>query len=188
MEVTEFVAIEGDILSQIVSPLSNFPAALDGLVRHLPAELATRNEGENTWSVTDVVAHLVYLERTDWMPRVRTVLEFGEARTFEPVDRTAHLRESQGQSLAELLDRFAELRATSIADLRALNLQQKDLDRTARHPALGIVTLSQLLATWTVHDLTHLHQITRLLALPYRDAVGPWRGYLGVLQCEGHGS
>ena len=186
--MTDFDGIKENSLDRVISLLSHFPTALDGLLRNLPGDLATRNEGENTWSATDVVGHLVYLERTDWMPRVRIVLEFGDARPFDPVDRSAHLRESDGRQLVELLDRFAELRARSIAELRALNLQQDDFGRTARHPALGIVTLSQLLATWTVHDLTHLHQLTRLLALPFREAVGPWRGYLGVLQCEGHGS
>jgi DinB superfamily len=116
------------------------------------------------------------------------ILQSGESQTFEPFDRLGHLRESQGKSLEQLLDEFARLRSENLAELRALNLRQEDLELRGRHPALGSVTLSQLLATWAIHDLTHLHQISRIMAHQYRDAVGPWSQYLGVLQCTGHSS
>jgi hypothetical protein len=116
------------------------------------------------------------------------ILEFGESRAFEPFDRLAQLRESQGKSLAELFDTFAALRAANLDELRGMNLRPEDLDRGGRHPALGLVTLSQLLATWAGHDLTHLHQISRVMAHQYREAVGPWTDYLGVMQCNGHSS
>ena len=122
------------------------------------------------------------------MPRARKILEFGETRPFDSFDRWGHSRESQGKSLAELLDEFARVRSESLDELRTLNLRQQDLDLRGRHPALGVVTLSQLLATWAVHDLTHLHQISRIMAHQYREAVGPWSAYLGVLQCAGHSS
>lgn len=123
------------------------------------------------------------------MPRARTVLQSGESQTFEPVDRGGHARESRGKSLEHLLDEFARLRSENLRELRALNLRQEDFERRGRHPALGVVvTLSQLLATWAIHDLTHLHQISRVMAHQYREAVGPWSGYLGVLQCGGHSS
>ena len=76
--------------------------------------------------------------------------------------------------------------AENLAELRALNLTEQDLNRRGLHPELGTVTLSQLLATWAVHDLTHLHQISRIMAHQYREAVGPWTAYLGVMQCAGH--
>jgi hypothetical protein len=120
------------------------------------------------------------------MPRVRIVLENGEARTFEPFDRFAQLKESQDKSLEQLLDDFARLRRENLAALHALNLHQDDLTRRGKHPALGVVTLSELLATWAVHDLTHLHQLSRVMAHQYRGLVGPWSAYLGVLQCAGH--
>jgi hypothetical protein len=91
-----------------------------------------------------------------------------------------------GRSVGQLLDEFASLRSENLGELRALNLRQEDLGRRGRHPALGVVTLSELLATWAAHDLTHLHQISRVMAHQYREAVGPWRGYLGVLQCGSH--
>jgi hypothetical protein len=173
-------------LQQTIALLSRTPATLNTLLRDLPEAWTLHNEGENTWSAFEVVAHLIYGERTDWMPRAKIILQFGESRAFEPFDRQGHVLESQGKSLAQLLGEFARLRSESLDQLRALNVQPEDLERRGRHPAFGPVTLSQHLATWTAHDLTHLHQISRIMAHQYREAVGPWRAYLGVLQCAGH--
>ena len=173
-------------LPQTIALLTRTPAALNALLRDLPETLTLQNEGENTWSAFDVVGHLIHGERTDWMPRARMVLHFGETKPFESFDRLGHVQESQGKSLAQLLDEFTRLRIENLRELRALNLRPEDLERHGRHPALGIVTLSQLLATWAAHDLTHLHQVSRIMAYQYREAVGPWSAYLGVLQCVGH--
>ena len=175
-------------LQNTIALLSRTPAALDALLRDLPEAWTFRNEGEKTWNAFDVVGHLIHGERTDWMPRARMVLQFGENETFVPFDRWAQVRESQGKSLPQLLDEFAGLRAKNLGELRALNLRPADFERRGRHPALGVVTLSQLLAAWVAHDLTHLHQLSRIMAHQYRQAVGPWSGYLGVLQCNGHSS
>src|SRR6202451_2845778 len=175
-------------LDDTVRLLARTPAGLDALLRDLPQTWTSRNEGENTWSAFDVVGHLVHGERTDWMLRAKMILQFGETRAFEPFDRWGQVRESEGKSLGELLDEFARLRRENLIELRAFDLRTEDLDRRGRHPALGVVTLSELLATWAAHDLTHLHQISRVMAHQYRDAVGPWSGYLGVLQCAGHSS
>jgi hypothetical protein len=175
-------------LQDTISLLTRTPASLDALLRDLPETWTLRNEGENTWSAFDVVGHLIHGERTDWMPRARMILQFGETQSFEPFDRWGHLREGQGKSLAQSLDEFARLRSENLGELRALNLRPEDLERRGRHPALGVVTLSQLLATWAAHDLTHLHQISRVMAYQYKQAVGPWGAYLGVLQCAGHSS
>jgi hypothetical protein len=139
-------------------------------------------------SAVDVVGHLIHGERTNWMPRARTLLQFGETQAFGPFDRWGHVRESQGKSLGQLLDEFARVRSQSLDELRALNLEPEDLARRGRHPAFGAVTLSELLATWAAHDLTHLHQISRIMAHQYRQVVGPYSAYLGVLQCAGHSS
>ncbi len=173
-------------LDDTITLLARTPATLDALLRELPETWIAGTEGDNTWSPFEIVGHLVHGERTDWMPRVRMVLQHGEARTFEPFDRLGQQRESQGRSIEQLLDEFARLRSENLAALRALKLRPEDLDRRGRHPAFGPVTLSQLLATWAAHDLTHLHQISRVLAHQYRGAVGPWIVYLGVLQCAGH--
>jgi hypothetical protein len=173
-------------LADTIALLARTPAALDALLRGLPNTWVRSNEGQDTWSALDIVGHLIVGERTDWMPRVRIILENGEARPFHPFDRFAQSRESQNKSLEQLLDDFARLRRENLSALQALNLQQQDLTRRGRHPALGVVTLSELLATWAIHDLTHLHQLSRVMAHQYRDAVGPWSAYLGVLRCTGH--
>jgi hypothetical protein len=175
-------------LQHTMSLLTRTPAALDALLRNLPEMWTLRNEGENSWSAFDVVGHLIHAERTNWIPRVRVVLQFGENQPFAPFDRWAQVRETQGKVLEQLLDEFAHLRSESLGELRALNLRREDLELRGRHPTLGVVTLSELLATWAAHDLTHLHQISRIMAHQYREAVGPWSRYLGVLQCAGHSS
>ena len=176
------------LLQQTVALLGRTPASLNAFLRELPDSLTRQNEGGDTWCAYDIVGHLVYAERTDWLPRVKMILEFGETRAFEEFDRLGQVRESQGKSLAQLLDEFVLVRAENLNELRALNLQSEDLDRRGQHPSLGVVTLSQLLATWAVHDLTHLHQLSRIMAHQYRDAVGPWSAYLGVMKCTGHSS
>ncbi|MGH9477008.1 MAG: DinB family protein [Terriglobales bacterium] len=175
-------------LSHTTALLARTPAALEALLRDLPSAWTVPNEGGDSWSATDVVGHLIHCERTDWVPRVRIILEFGENRVFDSFDRLGYVAEIKGKSLEQLLRDFSGLRSDNLRELRALNLKQEDLDRRGQHPALGVVTLSQLLATWVVHDLTHLHQISRVMAGQYSDAVGPWRVYLGVLQCQGHSS
>jgi DinB superfamily len=175
-------------LQDTTALLTRTPAALDALLRDLPETWTHRNEGEDTWSPFDIIGHLIHGERTDWMPRAKTILQFGETQPFAPFDREGFANESQNKSLAQLLDKFARLRAENLDELRALNLQQADLERRGRHPALGVVTLSQLLASWAAHDLTHLHQISRVMAYQYRESVGPWSKFLGVLHCNGHSS
>jgi len=175
-------------LQHTIALLSRTPATLDVLLRDLPETWTSQNEGEKTWSAFDVVGHLIHGERTDWMPRARMILQFGDTQAFVPYDRWAQERESRGKMLGQLLDEFAGLRSENLAELRALNLRQEDLDRRGRHPELGVVTLSELLATWAAHDLTHLHQISRVMAHQYRNVVGPWGAYLGVMQCTGHSS
>jgi hypothetical protein len=178
-------------LADAVAVLSRTPAILDVWLRGLPDVWARTNEGPShdgaeTWSAFDIVGHLISGERTDWMPRARVILEKGETRPFDPFDRFAQERESRGKSLDQLMDEFARLRRENLAALQALNLQKEDLARRGTHPSLGPVTLGELLATWAVHDLTHLHQLSRVMAHQYRDTVGPWNAYLGVLHCAGH--
>jgi hypothetical protein len=173
-------------LSEAVAILTRTPATLDAFLRGMPDTWVLRNEGADTWSAFDILGHLVYAERADWMPRLRIILEHGAARPFDPFDRFAQFEESQGKSLEQLLDEFAYLRKENLAALQALNLQSQDFAQRGTHPALGAVTISELLASWTVHDLTHLHQLSRVMAHQYRHAVGPWSAYLGVLQCAGH--
>jgi len=173
-------------LENTLAVLERTPKALDAILRGLSDEWTQTNEGENTFTAQEVIAHLVHGERTDWLVRARMILESGETETFARVDRRAHLKESAEKSLGQLLDEFAELRAANLTELRRWKLGKAELEKRGRHPGFGAVTMSELLATWAVHDMTHLHQISRILASRYREMVGPFRVYLGVLQCEGH--
>jgi hypothetical protein len=174
-------------LENTVALLERTPAALDALLRGLPETWTHRNEGEGTFTVIDVVGHLIYADKFDWMPRARMILDHGETRPFEPFDRWGHVDECKGRTLPQLLEEFVRVRAGCLEALRALNLTQSQLELRGRHPALGPVTLSELLSTWAAHDLTHLHQISRIMAHQYRPNVGPFAAFLGVLKCNGHG-
>ena len=168
-------------LAEAVPLLARTPATFDALLRGLPEGWITATEGGETWSPFDVIGHLIQGEQTDWIPRVRIILEQGEARTFDKFDRFAQFELSKGRTLASLLDEFAARRAENLRQLEALRLTEADLDRTGTHPFFGRVTLRQLLATWVAHDLDHVIQVSRVLARQYADEVGPWRAYLRVI-------
>ena len=174
-------------LEQTIALLSRTPAALNAILRDLPESWTKANEGGQSWSPFEIVAHLAYIERTDWLSRAQRVLQFGESQPFDSVIRTGFAQEIAGKSIGDLLDEFARLRASNLSELRSWNLGPEQLSKRGTHPALGTVTLSQLLATWAAHDLTHLHQLSRVMAYQYRDNVGPWSKFLGVLKCEAHG-
>ena len=161
--------------------LERTPATFRALLAGMPAAWTTPNEGPDTFSAFDNVGHLIHGERTDWIPRARIILAPGPTRTFAPYDRFAQVRDSQGKSMTTLLDDFAVLRAENVAELRGWRLTAADLALTGEHPALGTVTLEQLLATWVGHDLGHLAQTARVMAKQYCEAVGPWRAYLPVM-------
>jgi len=167
-------------LADALAVLERTPASLSALLAGLPETWVRATEGEGTWSPYDVIGHLIHGERTDWIPRARHILA-GERRPFEPFDRTAQLRESQGKSLRELLATFAELRRENVAALAAMRLTDEDLERRGLHPELGEVTLGQLLAAWVVHDLDHVAQVARVMAKVYSEATGPWSVYLSIL-------
>lgn len=164
-----------------IAILERTPQLLEAWLKDLPDDWAYANDGEDTWSAYDILGHFIHGEHTDWIPRARIILSLGKDKTFEPFDRFAQFEESQGKSLDELLDSFRELRAANIAALKTFNLSDEDYDKPGIHPELGPVNLGQLLATWVVHDLEHLAQIMQVMASQYRDFVGPWQAYLGIL-------
>lgn len=177
-------------LEVTMAVLERTPAALDAMLRGLPDEWTRSNEGEGTWSAFDVVVHLINCEKTDWVVRARTILESkdGDVREFPPFDRWGEIRESRSKTVADVLDTFAQLRKENLATVRAWGLGAEQLAMRGRHPVAGEVTLSELMATWAAHDLNHVHQISRVMASQYREAVGPWRSFMGVMVCEGHGA
>jgi hypothetical protein len=169
-------------LGQATEILRRTPATLNSLLRHLPEEWVLSTEGPESWSPFDVVGHLIHGEEADWIPRARIILEYGESRPFEPFDRYAMFERSKGKSLAELLDRFGQLRGESLKELEGMSLTPEALARRGSHPELGVVTLGQLLSTWVVHDLGHVGQVVRVMAKQYGEAVGAWQAYLPVLR------
>ncbi|MFN7958425.1 MAG: DinB family protein [Holophagaceae bacterium] len=172
-------------LDEIVAVLHRTPASLTTLLGGLSDTWVTATEGHHTWSPYDVIGHLIYGERVNWIPRARHILS-GDARPFEPFDRTAQFAQSRGKQLSELLTTFAELRRDNVAVLLGMNLTKGDLDRVGLHPEFGKVTLAQLLATWAVHDLDHLGQIARTMAKVCTRSVGPWVTYLSILKDHQH--
>jgi len=168
-------------VAEALEVLERTPGALRGMLGGLSDPWLCCDEGPETYSPADVVGHLVYGEETDWIPRLRIILEQGEARPFTPFDRLGFRAAHGSKSVGELLELFARLRDENLHVLVALDLDAARLALTGRHPALGRVTLAQLLAAWVVHDLGHLRQVARVMARRYRDAVGPWREYLPVL-------
>ena len=175
-------------LEDTVALLSHTPAALRALLVDLPHAWIDQNEGQGTWSVYGVLGHLIHGELTDWIPRAKRILHYGPSKAFDPFDRLAQERESTGKSFQNLVEEFSRLRSQNLNELNSMKLSSIDMEKQGLHPSLGVVTLSQLLATWAAHDLTHLHQISRIMAYQYREAVGPWSAYLGVMHCGGHSS
>ena len=169
-------------LDDAVEILSRTPNTLNTLLRDLPEPWILANEGTGTWSAFDVLGHLIHGEETDWVPRVKIILEHGDSRTFEPFDRFAQFEKSKGKTAIELLDEFETLRKRNLAALEQMKIMPDQLARRGSHPELGSVTLGELLATWVVHDLSHIAQATRVMCKQYSEAVGPWKQYLPILR------
>jgi hypothetical protein len=169
-------------LDEALPILTRTPVVLRHLLEDLPDSWITGTEGPDTWSPFDIVGHLIHGERTDWIPRTEILLTHGDSLAFTPFDRFAQFEASRGKSLGELLDTFTEARAISLQRLQSLALTGDDLDRRGLHPELGPVTLGELLATWVVHDLSHIAQIARVMGRQYTEAVGPWLEYLPMLK------
>lgn len=173
-------------LSEAVPVLERTPRTVRALLQFLPEAWTHRNYGSNpdgsaTWSAHEIVAHLIFADQTDWLPRARHILELGDARPFEPFDRHGHKALMQGKPLHRLLDEFERGRSESLDGLRALKLSDEDLVRAGKHPALGAVTLGNLLAMWVVHDLNHIAQMSKAMAYQYKSEVGPWEAYASIL-------
>jgi hypothetical protein len=168
-------------INQAIEILSQTPYAIEALLKGLSEEWISANEGPETWSPYDVVGHLIHGEETDWIPRLKIILDSGTDHRFRPFNRTAMIEKSRGKRLSQLLDEFKKRRSESLLELKAANLSEEDLMRTGIHPEFGEVTLRQHLACWVAHDLSHIAQIVRVMAKQYKDEVGPWKKYLPVL-------
>ena len=169
------------VVAEVVAVLEHTPGTLRALLQELPEPWLGRHEGEGTFGAREVLGHLIHGEQTDWVPRVRQILESGDARPFVPFDRTGY-GDAAAVAMADLLNEFETLRRQNLAYLNGLALGPAHMALEGRHPELGSVTLGQLLATWAVHDLNHIAQIVRVMSRRYAAAVGPWKAYLGILK------
>ena len=169
-------------LARSLEILERTPAQLTNLLQGLSEDWIYNNEGEDSWSPFDIVGHLIHGDKTDWIPRMKVILSDDPNGKFEPFDRFAQFRDSQGKTLEQLLETFKLLREQNIAYINSLNLSQADFQKTGIHPDFGEVALSQLISTWVVHDLNHIGQIVRVMAKQYRKEVGPWIKYLKILR------
>ena len=169
-------------LDKTIKILERTPAVFKALFYELDANWATINEGPRTWSAYDILGHLIHGEQTDWIPRAEIILCDGYNKTFEPFDRFAQEKLSQGKTMEDLLEEFASLRESSLNQLKSWKLSEEDLDKKGVHPDLGEVSLKQLLATWTVHDLAHINQMSRAMVKHYANDVGPWKNYIKILK------
>ncbi|MEP0265602.1 DinB family protein [Dokdonia sp.] len=168
-------------LQKSIAILERTPDVLTTMLQGISKDWIHTHEGEDTWSPYDVVGHLIVGEKTDWVVRTKIILSTSENKIFVPFDRFAQLQEKQDIPIAELLTEFASLREKNLTELTTLQITEQDLTRTGIHPELGEVTLAQLLAAWTAHDLGHIAQISRVMAKQYTSEVGPWKAYLKIV-------
>lgn len=168
-------------LEKSIEILERTPEVLDVLLNHLHDDWVMNNEGPDTFSPYDVIGHLIHGEKTDWLVRTKRILEYGTTKAFDPYDRFAQYEESKGKSLQQLLDEFERIRNENLQRFKSLNLTESDLDKKGLHPRLGEVTLRNLLSCWVVHDLTHIAQITRVMAKQYKEEIGPWTEFFRIL-------
>ena len=161
--------------------LERTPEVFKTLLADLPEQWTMGNEGPETFSPYDVMGHLIHGEKTDWTERIKMIMEHGISKTFVPYDRFAMYKESKGKSINQLLKKFKKLRKQNLKWLRSLELTEADFDKKGRHPVLGEVTLRQLLATWVIHDLTHIAQVGRVMAKQYKEEMGPWLEFFRVM-------
>ena len=169
-------------LEKSIEILERTPNVLESYLNHISPEWLHNNEGEDTWSPYEVVGHLVFGEKTDWLVRIKLILSESENKLFEPFDRFAQINEGSDKSINELLTEFKTLRQDNLNELNALKITEQDFNRKGIHPEFGEVTLLQLISTWVVHDLGHIAQISRVMAKQYKTEVGPWIDYLGILK------
>lgn len=173
--------MENFSLDKSLEILERTPGVISNMLENLSGFWIHNNEGPDSWSPYDIVGHLIHGEKTDWIPRIKIILEYGEERPFEPFDRFAQFQDFTDKKLDQLLKEFHQLRSENIETFRKLNLDTDDLDKSGIHPDFGPVTLQELIAAWVVHDLSHIRQIGRVMAKQYKSEVGPWEAYLPVL-------
>ena len=169
-------------IGKAIEILQRTPLTIECILKGISEEWLKNNEGENTWSPYEIVGHLIHGEKTDWIPRAKMMLSSSENKTFESFDRFAQMNDAQDQTIEELLNEFKKMRYDNLKVLESLDIDETKLMKKGIHPELGDVNLRQLLSTWVVHDLGHISQISRVMAKQYKEEVGVWNEYLGILK------
>jgi len=169
-------------LKKSIEILTRTPYVIEILLNGINNEWIMNNEGENTWSPFDIIGHLIYGDKTDWIIRMEIILSDSQNKRFTPFDRFAQFEENKGKDIVQLLNEFKVIRKQNIEILESKKINLKDLTKKGIHPVFGEVTLEELLATWTAHDLSHIAQIARVMARQYTNEVGPWKQYLPILE------
>lgn len=168
-------------MEQGIEVLSQTPSVLSALLGGKSAAWLNARKAPDSFSPIEVLGHLMFGEITDWIPRMRIILEHRDTQTFEPFDRFGFQDLIAGKTVDELLGEFAALRRESLRALDELGVREEHFMLPGRHPEFGAVTLGNLLATWVVHDLGHIAQVVRIMACEYREAVGPWSATTTIL-------
>ena len=169
-------------LKEAIEILENTPQTLEKLLPGLSAGWLQCNEGEGTWNTSEVIEHLIEAEKNNWIPRLEFILQKEKEGAFPPFDRYAHLNKESANSIEEKLLEFKKVRIQNLHQLKLLVKHEKHLEMRGEHPEFGEVKVRELLSTWVAHDLTHIAQIVRVMAERYREDVGPWEEYLGILK------
>ena len=167
-------------LENTLITLQNTPQTVGSLLDGQSSDSLVIRENKESWNVLEIVMHLVHGEKEDWVPRAKIILGDGP-KEFEPFEREAGFEGLTPEHLPVLLEEFRALREQGVEEVRTMNLTAEDLEKTGIHPEFGKVNLQQLFATWLVHDLGHVRQLTRVLAVQYDQEVGPWKKYLSIL-------
>ena len=161
--------------------LQRTPTVLDTLLRGLPTEWVSTNEGADTWNAIDIVSHLIYCDKENWLVRAKHMVKYQDAEPFAPFNRMGGFDIVKGRSVEELLDEFTNTRKAVLQEVEAQQLDERALSLNGLHPQFGKVKMSQLFSAWVVHDLSHLSQVARVLSKQYREEVGPWIAFLKIL-------
>ncbi|RIW33615.1 DinB family protein [Bacillus salacetis] len=169
-------------VKEAIEILERTPQTLDSLLSGISESWLVSNEGKGTWNILQVIDHLIEADITNWIPRLELMVQRGGSEVFPPFDRFAHLKNDPDASLVHRLHEYKKIRVNNLAKLNEMITSDKVLEYMGEHPDFGEVRVRELLSTWVVHDLTHVSQIVRILAERYRQDVGPWADYLGILK------
>ncbi|WPR70328.1 hypothetical protein SLW70_10275 [Flavobacterium sp. NG2] len=116
-------------LDKSIEILERTPTTIYSLLNNISEDWVLLNEGNNSWSAFDVLGHLIHGEKTDWIPRVTTILSNNSDKSFPPYDRLVQFKNSNGKTMEDLLEEFVQLRKENIQYLKSKKITTKDLEK-----------------------------------------------------------